>query len=213
MRNIGEIRKDYRLQSLNESEVAADPIEQFERWWDNALNSSIEEINAMTLATANDKGIPSARIVLLKGYDENGFVFFTNYESQKGRELECNPVASLVFFWKELERQIRIDGIVEKVLPEKSDEYFASRPEGSKVGAWASHQSNIIMNRKALEKNAADAELRFAGKQVPRPPYWGGYLVKPFKMEFWQGRQDRLHDRILYSLEAPGSWKIERLSP
>jgi pyridoxamine 5'-phosphate oxidase len=213
MRDIADIRKDYMLQSLDESDVASDPIEQFERWWDNALNSSIGEINSMTLATANAKGIPSARIVLLKGYDENGFVFFTNYESKKGKDLAENPFASLVFFWKELERQVRIDGIVEKIKAEQSDEYFETRPEGSKIGAWASPQSGVISGRTVLEQNVSDLKERYVGKEIPRPPHWGGYIVEPLRIEFWQGRPNRLHDRIAYIRDVSGSWNIERLAP
>ena len=213
MRNIAEIRKDYKLEALSEKDVSKDPIEQFEKWWDNAINSNIEEINAMTLATANEKGKPSARIVLLKGYDQKGFVFFTSYLSHKAKDLEKNPNASLVFFWKELERQVRIDGTVTKVSSAISDAYFSSRPEGSKVGAWASAQSNVIPGREILEKAAAKAAIKFSGKDVPRPPYWGGYIVKPEIIEFWQGRPNRLHDRIQYVRGAGKAWKITRLAP
>jgi pyridoxamine 5'-phosphate oxidase len=213
MRNIADIRKDYMLQSLEESEVAQDPIEQFERWWDQAINAGIDEINAMTLATVSMTGAPSARMVLLKGYDENGFVFFTNYESRKGDELAKNPQVCLVFFWKELERQIRIEGIASKLSEGDSDAYFHSRPESSRIGAWVSPQSRIIAGREVLDEMQRETEEKFNGKQIPRPPHWGGYLVKPISIEFWQGRPSRLHDRLLYSIDESGIWKIERLAP
>lgn len=210
---IADIRKDYRLQTLDESGVAADPITQFGVWWQEALQSEIEEVNAMTLATANQQGIPAARIVLLKGVDERGFVFFTNYESKKADDLHQNPHACLVFFWKELERQIRISGQVEKVTEAESDQYFHSRPEGSRIGAWASPQSSVISSREIIEEKVAVLQQTFGGKEIPRPLHWGGYRVKPVKIEFWQGRSNRLHDRIQYTLQSEGSWKIERLAP
>jgi len=213
MRNIAQIRKEYMLESLDEKDIAQDPIEQFERWWDNAINSGIDEINAMTLATVNAKGAPSARIVLLKGYDRNGFIFYSNYLSNKAKDLDTNPLACLVFFWKELERQVRIEGVVEKISFEKSDEYFSGRPHGSQIGAWASSQSKVVPSRDALEKSMLDAEIKFAEKAVPRPDHWGGYIVKPLSIEFWQGRPNRLHDRIIYSLESEEGWRIERLAP
>lgn len=213
MRNISQIRKEYMMESLEEQQVASDPIEQFERWWDNAINSGIEEINAMTLATVNEKGLPDARVVLLKGYGAEGFVFFTNYQSAKGRQLDKHPYASLVFYWKELERQVRIEGDVRRIQEAESDQYFASRPEGSKLGAWASPQSQVIPDRHFLERLAADVAHRFSGKLIERPPHWGGYMVRPFSVEFWQGRPSRLHDRIRYSREDAGLWKIERLAP
>ncbi len=208
---IADIRKDYKLQSLDEADVAANPTEQFTKWWNEAINSNIDEVNAMTLATVNKNGLPSARIVLLKGYDENGFVFFTNYLSDKGKELAHNPNAALVFFWKELERQVRIEGIVEKVSSEESDEYFASRPIGSRIGAWASHQSAVIEYRQVIEQNVKKYTEIF-GDEVPRPDNWGGYRVKPVLMEFWQGRSSRLHDRIQYRKEND-NWIKERLAP
>ena len=211
-KNIADIRTDYRLHSLNESDIAAGPIEQFTRWWNDAINSEIPEVNAMTLATAGKDGKPSARIVLLKGFDEKGFVFYTNYESHKGKELADNPKAALVFFWKEIERQIRIEGIVEKVAAAESDTYFFSRPEGSRIGAWASPQSTVIENRELLEANAKHYATEFKNS-IPRPPHWGGYRVMPLKIEFWQGRGNRLHDRIQYTKTAEGSWKAERLAP
>ena len=211
--NIADIRKDYMLHSLNESDVAANPIEQFTRWWDDAVKSEIEEVNAMTLATINTEGFPSARIVLLKGYDENGFVFFTNYQSHKGQELAKNPRACIVFFWKELERQVRIEGLVEKISASESEEYFQSRPVGSRIGAWASPQSTVIKGREVIEQNVIELEKKYANIHVPRPEHWGGYIVKPTSIEFWQGRSSRLHDRILYTAQNDLSWKIERLAP
>lgn len=209
--SIADIRKDYMLQSFSEKDAASNPIEQFTNWWNEALKSNIDEVNAMTLATATKEGMPNARIVLLKGYDEKGFVFFTNYLSDKGKELAQNPNACLVFFWKELERQIRIEGTVEKVSVEESDEYFNSRPLGSKIGAWASHQSAIIEYREVIEQNVTRYSEIF-GEVVPRPDHWGGYRVKPKAIEFWQGRSSRLHDRLQYTLENE-NWKIERLAP
>jgi pyridoxamine 5'-phosphate oxidase len=208
---ITDIRKDYMLQSFSEKDAAANPIEQFTSWWNEALKSNIDEVNAMTLATATKEGMPKARIVLLKGYDEKGFVFFTNYLSDKGKELAQNPSACLVFFWKELERQIRIEGTVEKVSTEESDKYFNSRPLGSKIGAWASHQSAIIEYREVIEQNVTRYSEIF-GEEVPRPDHWGGYRVKPNVIEFWQGRSSRLHDRLQYTLESE-IWKMKRLAP
>ena len=213
MSSIADIRKDYSLKTLNEDEVADSPFLQFADWWQQAIESEIDEVNAMTLATASLEAVPSARIVLLKGYDEKGFVFYTNYESAKGRELAENPKASLLFFWKELERQIRITGIVEKVSAAESDEYFLSRPTGSQIGAWASPQSHVIENRSWLEKQVKMLEEKFSNEAVTRPSHWGGYRVKPVIIEFWQGRSSRLHDRLQYSLQENGSWKIERLAP
>jgi pyridoxamine 5'-phosphate oxidase len=212
MNTIADIRKEYKLQTLLETDVAANPIEQFDKWWDEAVKSEITEVNAMTLATATTVGIPSARIVLLKGYDENGFVFFTNYQSHKGKAMEQNANVCLVFFWKELERQIRITGTVEKISAAESDAYFISRPLGSRIGAWASPQSTVIANREVIEESSKKIEQQFAGSDIPRPPHWGGYIVKPAQIEFWQGRPSRLHDRIQYSLHN-GSWSIERLAP
>lgn len=213
MSSIADIRRDYSLKTLNEDEVADSPFLQFADWWQQAIESEIDEVNAMTLATASLEAVPSARIVLLKGYDEKGFVFYTNYESAKGRELAENPKASLLFFWKELERQIRITGIVEKVSAAESDDYFLSRPTGSQIGAWASPQSHVIENRSWLEKNVKRLEEKFSSETVTRPPHWGGYRVKPVIIEFWQGRSSRLHDRLQYSLQENGTWKIERLAP
>ncbi|MFM9020059.1 MAG: pyridoxamine 5'-phosphate oxidase [Sediminibacterium sp.] len=211
--HIADIRKDYRLQTLDEAGVATDPIQQFGVWWQEALQSEIVEVNAMTLATANEQGVPSARIVLLKGYDERGFVFFSNYESKKAGDLQVNPVASLVFFWKELERQVRISGRVEKVTELESDQYFQSRPEGSRIGAWASPQSTVISSRGVIEEKVIALQASFEGKEIPRPLHWGGYRVVPSKIEFWQGRSNRLHDRIQYTIQSNGNWVIERLAP
>lgn len=210
---IADIRRDYRLKSLNKTDVAANPIEQFTRWWIEAINGDIDEVNAMTLATATPTGIPSARIVLLKGYDDDGFTFFTNYDSHKGQQIAANPYGALVFFWKELERQIRIEGTIEKVSPEKNDAYFNSRPVNSRIGAWSSPQSSTIPNRQILEDNEANFKAKF-GENIPRPEHWGGYIVKPNLIEFWQGRSSRLHDRIAYiKKENTVNWQIKRLAP
>jgi pyridoxamine 5'-phosphate oxidase len=221
---IADIRKDYKLASLEEADVAANPIDQFTRWWNEAVASQIDEVNAMTIATANAAGVPAARIVLLKGYNPNGFIFFTNYESDKGKNLAQNPHAALVFFWKELERQIRIEGTVEKVSAEESDRYFNSRPASSRIGAWASPQSAVIENRMVIEQNVERYSSIFANDSIERPDHWGGYIVKPTSIEFWQGRSSRLHDRIKYTLQNSAynaatdtrtdlNWKIERLAP
>lgn len=211
--DIAGIRKDYKLQSLSEADVLADPFLQFEKWWKEALASGIDEINAMTLATASADGMPDGRIVLLKGFDEKGFAFFTNYHSSKGQQLMENPRGCLVFFWKELERQIRISGLVAQVGEKENDEYFKSRPEGSRLGAWASPQSETIDSREWLEQNEKNIREHYSGRLIERPPHWGGYRVKPTHVEFWQGRPNRLHDRILYRLQKNGGWTIERLAP
>jgi pyridoxamine 5'-phosphate oxidase len=213
MSTIADIRKDYKLKAFTEKEALQDPIAQFTGWWKEALAAEIDEINAMTLATASPQGIPDARIVLLKDYDTRGFVFFTNYTSSKGQQLEANPHASLVFFWKELERQVRIRGTVERVSAEDSDQYYNSRPEGSRIGAWASPQSQVIANREWLDLEDQKYKELFTTKPIVRPPHWGGYRIKPVEIEFWQGRSSRLHDRLLYTLQEGGSWKIERLAP
>lgn len=213
MSTISAIRTEYRQRSLSENDVQPDPILQFGVWWEEAVFAQIEEVNAMTLATASVDGVPSARIVLLKEYGKRGFVFFTNYESFKGQQLQENPRACLVFFWKELERQVRITGLVEKVPADESDAYFNSRPEGSRLGAWVSPQSQVIMNREWLDIEEAKKKDEFSGKAIARPEHWGGYLVKPVIIEFWQGRPSRLHDRIQYSLNEKGEWIIERLAP
>ena len=213
MISIADIRKDYMLQSLSEDAVSTDAIHQFGDWWNEAIRAEIDEVNAMTLATASAEGVPSARTVLLKGFDENGFSFFTNYKSHKAKDLEENPRACLVFFWKELERQVRITGIVTKTSSEESDTYFNSRPAGSRIGAWASPQSQVIESRQWLEGNEKKLAEEFATAPLTRPPFWGGYRLKPVTIEFWQGRSNRLHDRIRYNLGENGLWKIERLAP
>lgn len=210
---IADMRKEYAQQSLSEKDVEADPILQFKKWWDHALASKLNEPNAMILATASKEAVPSARIVLLKDFNENGFVFFTNYDSYKGQQLSENPKACLVFFWEELERQVRITGLVFKLSSTESDEYFNSRPEGSRIGAWASPQSQVIENRNWLDERFNKLSSEMKDGTIQRPPHWGGYLVKPVIVEFWQGRVSRLHDRIQYSLQEDGKWKIERLAP
>jgi pyridoxamine 5'-phosphate oxidase len=212
-KNIADIRRDYSLKDLTEQDVNPDPIKQFGLWWEEASQSKIDEVNAMTLATASSDGLPSARIVLLKGFSEQGFVFFTNYESYKGKQLAENPKACLVFFWKELERQVRITGLVLKISSKESDEYFNSRPEASRIGAWASPQSRMIANRQWMDEKFNEMVIKLKGNAIERPSQWGGYLVKPVEIELWQGRPSRLHDRIQYSLEDNGAWKIERLAP
>jgi pyridoxamine 5'-phosphate oxidase len=211
--NIADIRKEYQQQSLSETDIHANAINQFDSWWQQAIASQIEEVNAMTLATASADGLPAARIVLLKAFDKQGFTFFTNYNSFKGKQLQENPRACLVFFWKELERQVRITGLVEIISGEESDEYYDSRPTGSRIGAWASPQSQVIASRNWLEENEQQYEKDFEGKPITRPPHWGGYRVRPTIIEFWQGRPSRLHDRIQYTLQDNGSWLIERLAP
>ena len=211
--NIADIRKDYKLRSFSENDALKDPFAQFEKWWKEALDADADEVNAMTLATASADGMPDARIVLLKGFDTKGFTFFTNYDSTKGAELMENPRASLVFFWKELERQVRVSGLVVMVTEAESDEYFNSRPESSRIGAWASPQSQVIESREWLEDNEKKMWVQHQGGPIARPPHWGGYRVRPTRIEFWQGRPSRLHDRILYTLQAKGDWKIQRLAP
>ncbi|REA64039.1 pyridoxamine 5'-phosphate oxidase [Dyadobacter luteus] len=208
---IANIRSDYTLKGLQESDLDTNPLKQFEKWFEEVLASGLEEPNAMVLSTVNE-GKPSARIVLLKDID-SGFKFFTNYGSKKGQEIEENPQVALTFFWKELERQVRIEGIVEKVSAAESDEYFSSRPRGSQIGAWVSHQSAAIASREVLEATNAELEARFEGKDIPRPAHWGGYRLIPTYMEFWQGRPSRLHDRLAYTKKEENNWKIERLSP
>lgn len=211
--SIAGLRQEYSTQSFLESDAAADPIVQFDKWWQQALNSQIVEPNAMTLATASSDGMPSARVVLMKGFDQSGFVFFSNYKSYKGVQLEENPKACLVFFWKELERQVRIMGLVKKLSPEESDDYFHSRPLGSQLGAWASPQSEVIQDRNWLDNHYLEIAAQFKEEVIQRPPHWGGYVVQPVIIEFWQGRPSRLHDRIQYTLQENGEWKMERLAP
>jgi pyridoxamine 5'-phosphate oxidase len=213
--SIADIRRDYMLKSFDESHAATNPFDQFKEWWDEATSAEIDEVNAMTLATVDVNGKPSARIVLLKGYTHDGFVFFTNYESAKGQELAANPNAAILFFWKELERQIRIEGTVEKISEADSDAYFHSRPAGSRIGAWVSPQSKVIPGRNFLEENYQRIMLQYPDEnQVPRPPHWGGYIVKPESFEFWQGRSSRLHDRLRFTKNNQSSqWLRERLAP
>jgi pyridoxamine 5'-phosphate oxidase len=210
--NLQNLRQDYRMASLSESDVAADPILQFQKWFAEAVNAKLYEPNVMTFATADSDGKPSARIVLLKGFDEQGFVFYTNYESKKAQDLVENPQAALVFFWAELERQVRIEGIVSKVDKGISEAYFQSRPTGSQIGAIASAQSSVLTDRSILEERVAELTTQYEGKTIPKPEHWGGYLVEPKHIEFWQGRSSRLHDRITYDY-TDGSWKINRLAP
>ena len=211
MDSIAQLRKNYTFGQLCETDVPSNPLPLFKLWFDQAVRAECPEPNSMTLATADKAGNPSARIVLLKGADENGFSFFTNYESQKGKELAVRPQAALLFHWHELERQIRIQGVAERISAAESDEYFHSRPSASRIGAWASPQSSAIPNREFLE----EAEKRFKvefGDTPPRPEYWGGYRLRPTEMEFWQGRPSRLHDRIYYKLDG-STWKVSRLAP
>jgi pyridoxamine 5'-phosphate oxidase len=210
---IANMRKVYQLQSLSEKDVEDDPIKQFQNWWQHAIETKIEEPNAMTLATCNASGKPSARIVLLKAIKENGFVFFTNYQSRKAKEIEENAFVALVFFWKELERQIRIEGKIEKINAKESDEYFSIRPRESQIGAWSSPQSSIIENAEVLQKNVTKFIKQFKSKEIPRPDFWGGYIVEPIAIEFWQGRPGRLHDRLKYSLSENNGWIKNRLAP
>ena len=209
---IAHLRKEYLRERFDEADAAPDPFAQFGRWFDEALKAELPEANAMTLATANRDGVPTARIVLIKAYDERGFVFFTNYASRKGRELAENPRACLLFHWVALERQVRIEGEIEKVVEAESEAYFKERPLASRHGAWASTQSAVIPSRQVLEDKVAQI-AREMGDDPPRPPHWGGYRLKPTLLEFWQGRPSRLHDRLQYLRQVDGRWKIDRLSP
>jgi pyridoxamine 5'-phosphate oxidase len=210
---VAHLRRDYARARLDEADVSHDPMVEFARWFAEAQEAQVLEPNAMTLATAGADGVPAARIVLLKGFDERGFVFFTDYRSRKGEELAANPRAALVFYWGELERQVRIAGPVARTTAEESEIYFRSRPLGSRLGAWVSHQSRVIPSRAVLEDDLREVEARFSGDDVPLPPHWGGYRVSPAVVEFWQGRPSRLHDRIRYRRLPSGRWAVERLSP
>jgi len=211
-RQIAQIRHEYVSQPFNKNQVAGDPIIQFKRWFDEAVRSGQPDAEAMTLSTATPDGRVTARIVLLKGCDERGFVFFTNYESRKSREMMSNPRVALTFYWHALHRQVRIEGVVGKVTPEESEEYFQTRPRGSQIGAWASPQSEEITDRGELERKVDETETRFKDQPLTCPLFWGGFRVKPERIEFWQGRESRLHDRILYTLRD-GAWRISRLAP
>jgi pyridoxamine 5'-phosphate oxidase len=210
---ISERRKDYTLLNLREDEVDPDAIRQFERWLDEATTAGIREPDAMTLATATPDGRPSARIVLLRGVDDRGFGFFTNYDSRKGRELDANPFAALVFFWHELERQVRVEGSVERMSTAESDIYFQSRPASSRIGACASPQSQVIAGREVLERQCRELMRRFPDDAIPRPDNWGGFRLVPETIEFWQGRPSRLHDRLRYTRRGQSEWLVERLAP
>ena len=233
---IADLRREYRLTGLSRSDLEADPLVQFRRWFDQAAAARTSgrvrkfligiyksvlqisgmapmEVNAMTLTTSDAQGRPSARIVLLKGVDERGFIFFTNYESRKGRELAANPNVALVFYWADMERQIGVMGVAQKIPQAESEVYFKSRPRGSQLAAWASHQSEPVENREVLDQRWRELEAQYAGKDIPMPPYWGGYVVTPHRMEFWQGRPSRLHDRFAYVRQSDSSWRMERLSP
>ncbi len=213
MQNITEIRKEYSKAELDLSTVDKDPLQQFHKWFDEALQSKVIEPNAMHLATINNDGRPSGRMVLLKGLEDGKFQFYTNYQSQKGKELDSNPSCALTFFWPELERQVRIEGIASRVTAKQSDDYFQSRPRGSQLGAWSSPQSTIIKDRNILEERMKQMEKKFEGiDPLPRPHQWGGYEVDAFLIEFWQGRANRLHDRIQF-VKIDNSWSIHRLAP
>ena len=212
MVDAANLRKEYTRAGLSRSDVDPDPMVQFHEWFEETLAADLHEPNAMILATATQDGRPSARTVLLKGYDRRGFVFYTNYEGRKAHELEANPACALLFYWGELERQVRIEGHANRLPDEESDAYFASRPRGSRLGAWASQQSRPVEHRSVLEERIRALEAEYESREVPRPPFWGGYRVYPEVVEFWQGRQNRLHDRLVYH-RTRGGWKMERLQP
>ncbi|HSL00577.1 MAG TPA: pyridoxamine 5'-phosphate oxidase [Rubrobacteraceae bacterium] len=213
MDHVARLRREYSRAGLTEAGSHPDPIEQFRRWFDEALGAGLHEPNAMTFATATPGGRPSARVVLLKGFDERGFVFYTNYEGRKAREIEANPNCALVFYWGDLERQVRVEGRVGRVPDKESDAYFASRPRGSQLGAWVSEQSRPAKSREILEERLCAVENEYEGREIPRPPFWGGYRVEPEVVEFWQGRENRLHDRLVYRRSEGGGWRRERLQP
>jgi pyridoxamine 5'-phosphate oxidase len=209
---LSGLRREYRRASLDEADAHPDPVEQFRRWFEEVVAVDLHEPNAMTIATVSPAGRPSARVVLMKGFDERGFVFHTNYAGRKGRDLEANPACALLFYWGELERQVRIEGRAQRVPDAESDAYFRSRPRGGHIGAWASEQSRPVESRAALEARVRELEAEYEGREVPRPPHWGGYRVAPESFEFWQGRENRLHDRLVYRRSSEG-WGIERLQP
>lgn len=216
MSDIADLREEYAQAALSRDHVVDDPIEQFQDWFEEALDAEVHEPNAMTLATAGPDAAPSARIVLLKGVDERGFRFYTNYESQKGQELAENPNVALVFWWPPLERQVRVEGRAEQLPEDESTAYFHSRPRGSQLGAWASPQSRVVDSRAELEQNLEEVTAEYENEDtIPRPPHWGGYVVRPTAIEFWQGRPNRLHDRLRYRRDNPESadWTLERLAP
>jgi pyridoxamine 5'-phosphate oxidase len=210
--DASRLRKEYTRAGLDKGDVDPDPIVQFYEWFEKVIEADLHEPNAMILATATGEGRPSARTVLLKGYDEQGFIFYTNYEGRKARELEANPTCALLFYWGELERQVRIEGRASRLSTEVSDAYFLSRPRGSRLGAWASEQSRPVEDRSVLEERVKALEAEYEGREIPRPPFWGGYRVEPEVIEFWQGRENRLHDRLVYR-RSEGEWTIERLQP
>lgn len=211
--SIADLRREYTLAGLRRTDLDRDPIRQFRKWFQQAVDAGVIEPSAMTLATGTPGGELSSRIVLLKGIDERGFVFYTNYESRKGKELAANAHAALSFFWAELERQVCVSGLARKLSHEDSEAYFKTRPRGARLGAWASHQSDVIANREVLEQRFKEMEAQYPGDTIPLPSFWGGYVLAPTRIEFWQGRPNRLHDRFGYTKQADGSWRIERLSP
>jgi pyridoxamine 5'-phosphate oxidase len=210
--DASSLRKEYTRAGLDRADLDPDPIVQFHEWFQKVIDADLHEPNAMILATATAEGKPSARTVLLKGYDERGFVFYTNYEGRKAKEIEANPTCALLFYWGELERQVRIEGRASRLSGEESDAYFAGRPRGSRLGAWASEQSRPVEDRGVLEERVKALEAEYEGRGIPRPPFWGGYRVEPQEIEFWQGRENRLHDRLVYRRED-GAWRVERLQP
>jgi pyridoxamine 5'-phosphate oxidase len=210
--DAASLRKEYTRAGLDRADMKPDPLLQFHQWFEETLAADLHEPNAMIVATATPDGRPSARTVLLKGYDERGFVFYTNYEGRKAGELDANPACALLFYWGELERQVRIEGHATRLSDSESDAYFASRPRGSRLGAWASEQSRPVEDRSVLEERVRELEARYEGREIPRPPFWGGYRVEPEVVEFWQGRESRLHDRLVYGRTGDG-WQIERLQP
>ena len=211
--SIADLRREYSLTGLRKADLAADPLQQFRHWFDQALAAGTNEPNAMVLATADAAGKPSTRVVLLKVLDERGFVFFTNYESRKARELAVNRHAALNFFWVELERQVCVTGSVTQVPREEAEAYFKTRPRGSRLGAWASKQSDTVPSREVLEARLQELEKQYPGEEIPLPPFWGGYVLAPREIDFWQGRPNRLHDRFRYSKQSDGRWLVARLSP